>query len=35
MYTITGITIKVGAGLGRELNIELPTRPRKLWNRAG
>jgi len=35
MYTITGITIKVGAALGRALNVALLTGPRELWDRAG
>ena len=35
MYTITGITITLGAALGRALNVELPTGSRELWDRAG
>jgi hypothetical protein len=35
MYTITGVTIKVGTALGRALNVELHTVPRELWDRAG
>ena len=32
MYTIAGITIKVGAALDRALNVGLHTVPRKLWD---
>jgi hypothetical protein len=32
MYTITGITIKVGATLGRALSAELHSVPRELWD---
>jgi hypothetical protein len=35
MYTIAGITIKVGAAPGRALNIGLHTAPREPWDRAG
>jgi hypothetical protein len=35
MYTITDITIKIDAALGRALNVELHTVPRELWDRAG
>ncbi len=35
MNTITGITIEVGAALGRALNVGSHAVPRELWDRAG